>query len=98
MAVRATETDTRVERMLSRVAEAWFRVPRIRETWDAMDYEERLVFLLEWPMKESDWIELTECAQAGQLSEEQQVRYTDLAALIQVLQPIIEELYERGPV
>jgi hypothetical protein len=82
----------RAEAFLTYLTREWRAVPAIAGEWDEWDDYARLVFVLEWPIREDRLKQLQQYAEQGVLTPAQQDRYTVLLELVARYRPIVQEL------
>ena len=92
MAYVAHERLTRTDRYLDYLFAEWARIPEIAEEWAEWEEPDRLLFVLEWPIKEDRLCQLRQWVDEGALTAEQLERYRELQALIEKYRPILEPL------
>ena len=81
-----------VDHLLKWAAAAWEELPEVEREIDGWRLEDQLVFTEEWPIEEDHLKRLAEHARAGDLTEEQCLRYQELLKLVEERRPIIERL------
>jgi hypothetical protein len=86
----ATRVD--VDHLLHWAAVAWDELVTVEQEIDSWEQIEQIVYLEEWPIEEDRLRRLDRHARAGDLSDEQRVRYRDLLKLVAERRPIIERL------
>jgi hypothetical protein len=70
----------------------WHALPEVEREWPSWDELDRLVFVLEWPMREDRLHMLERLAAEGGLTPEQMARLERLQGLVREHRPIVERL------
>jgi len=86
------DVSARADDYLAYLTREWEALPALAAEWPGWQEEDRLDFCLEWPIREDRLAELTEWAEQGALSPQQESRYRRLLALIATYRPLLEEL------
>ncbi len=92
MAYVANERLTRSDRYLEYLFAEWSDLPEVERDWPTWEEPARLLFVLEWPMREDRLGQLEEWAADGALTPEQMGRHRELQALVERHRPIVERL------
>ena len=92
MAYVANQQLTRIDPYLDYLFAEWEQIPELAEEWADWDEPSRLLFVLEWPIKEDRLAQLQEWASMNMLSPEQMTRYRELQDLVRTYRPILEPL------
>ena len=92
MAYVANQQPTRIDPYLDYLFAEWGQVPEVAEEWAEWDEPDRLLSVLEWPIKEDRLAQLQEWASTGMLTPEQMTRYRELQAVVDKYRPILEPL------
>jgi hypothetical protein len=87
---RATHVD--VDHLLERAKAAWDGLVEVEQEIDSWDLIDQIVYIEEWPIQEDRLLRLAQHARAGDLTEEQCLRYQALLKLVEERRPIIERL------
>lgn len=86
-------SSTNIDRYyLDYLFEEWADLPEVEREWPAWEEPARLLFVLEWPMREDRLALLHQQAAEGLLTPEQMVRYRELLTLVEKHRPIVERL------
>jgi hypothetical protein len=78
-----TQSEAWVDRSLDYLEQAWEAVPKVAAAWDDWDEEDRLDFVLEWPLREDRLIHLGHLSDEGRLSAPQRQRHAAIQVLVQ---------------
>jgi hypothetical protein len=81
-----------IDDYLEHLLRIWETLPSITHEWDSWTEDERLDFVIEWPIREDRLQQLQRWAAEGQLSPAQRVRYEELLRLIARQRPTLERL------
>lgn len=90
--VRNPRTETWIDRSLDLLTSEWAAIPELAGRWTAWDEEDRLDFVLEWPLREDRLRLLRQWHAEGRLTETQRRRYDALQALVQQHQETLASL------
>ena len=85
-------THERIELMLAYLGREWNDVPRYIVEWDTWDEDEKLDFVLEWPMWEDALTSLKRWADAGLLAPSEQEEYEDILCTVAKQRPLLAPL------
>ena len=95
MAYVANQQLTRIDPYLDYLFAEWAHVPEVAKEWADWDEPDRLLFVLEWPIKEDRLAQLRGWVAEGALTPEQMARYHELLALVErhrrILEPLLSE-------
>ena len=92
MAYVAHEVHTRSDDYLDYLFSEWCDLPEVEREWPTWKEAARLLFVLEWPIKEDHLHQLRQWVAEGVLTPEQMARYRELLALVEKHRPILERL------
>ncbi len=70
----------------------WADLPEVEREWPTWEEPARLLFVVEWPMREDRLALLRQQVADGLLAPEQMGRYHELLALIEKHRPILDRL------
>ena len=87
-----TELAARIERSLDYLFMYWAAIPEIASDWDQRAEDDRLDFVLEWPLREDRLRQLRRWDEEGRLSSAQILRLRDLERLIRRYRPTLDRL------
>jgi len=91
--VRDTTKSDKVDRyFLDYLFAEWEDLPEVEREWPTWEEPSRLLFVLEWPMREDRLATLRQWVADGLLTGKQLGRYRELKALIERHRPIVERL------
>jgi hypothetical protein len=80
--VQEARTRALIEEDLDYLLREWSAIPDVARGWNNWEELDRLVFVLEWPLRVDRMMRLEYWAEQGALSDTQQVRYDELRELI----------------
>jgi hypothetical protein len=70
----------------------WAVIPEIAEEWESWDEIDRLDFVLEWPLRESRFLQLQQWSDEGLLTAAQRHRFANLESFMQRHRATLDEL------
>lgn len=94
MAQVTADVSARVDWLLTYLLGEWEDIPHLAEEWQALDRDQRIDALLDWPVVESNLRVLEDYAAEGILTPGQDARYVHLRALITKHRPVLQRLME----
>ena len=86
------QRQTRADHYLDYLLGEWAAIPDLAAEWTAWDEDDRLDFVLEWPIREDRLLQLQAWDATDLLTAEQRRRYAALQRLIQRHRPTLERL------
>ncbi len=92
MAQVAYDTQTRITRFLEYLIREWQNLPNVAQQWNTWEEDERLDFVLEWPLRTDRLQEIETYDKQGLLTPAQSERYKTLQSLIAAYSPLLKQL------
>ena len=90
--VQEARTKAWIDEDLDYLLREWSAIPGIAREWDDWDELDRLVFVLEWPLRVDRMTRLEHWADQQALTDAQQHRYAELLKLIASHKPTLDRL------
>lgn len=72
----------------------WRRLPAIARAWSTWDDDERLDFVVEWPIREDRLQQLQQWSNRGAFTRTQHDRHDDLVRLVEEYRPLLRDLLQ----
>ena len=89
---RTDRVEERINSYLAYLERKWRRVPDLARMWNDWDDDERLDFVVEWPIREDRLGQLQQWAAKGALTPGQHERYDGVLTLVAEYRPTMERL------
>jgi hypothetical protein len=90
--VQEARTRAWIDEDLDYLLREWREIPGVAQAWADWDEMDRLVFVLEWPLRVDRMMRLEHWSEQRALTDAQQVRYGELLELIAQHQSTLERL------
>ena len=85
-------TSERIEHELGYARREWGAIPSYVAAWEQWDEDERLDFVIEWPIRESALTLLRGWASQGLLTLDQRREYEDILCTVAKYRPLLAPL------